>query len=60
MANSEIKFTRWPIQFIVTRKGEEIYVDCAAENGIEGVYISLDPSWEGENLWACDICGKGY
>ena len=60
MKDSEPKPVKWPVQFIVTQKGEEICIDCANEKGIEGVYISLPDSWKGDNLFTCKICGKSH
>jgi hypothetical protein len=60
MEDTEPKPIRWPIHFIMTQDGREICIDCANEKGITGVYISLEPSWQGKDLWVCEICGKRY
>lgn len=58
MDKSEEKPIKLPVQFIVTKEGQELCIDCATEKGIEGVYISMPESWKGDNLFTCKICGK--
>lgn len=60
MDESAESLIRLPVQFTVTREGQEVCIDCTTEKGIEGVYISMPESWKGDNLFTCKICGKSY